>query len=104
MDYLVVIEGDSVSGYSAYLPELPGCVTVGDSIEEAKVLMREAVEFHLEGLREDVGVTSASQPQIRPTLRFELAQSPQAVRDIPAEYRADDPCSRGSDEPGQATH
>ena len=45
-----MIEGDSVSGYSAYLPELPGCVTVGDSIEEAKVLMREAVEFHFEGL------------------------------------------------------
>lgn len=104
MDYLVVIEGDSVSGYSAYLPELPGCVTVGDSIEETKALMQEAVEFHLEGLREDMGVTTANQLQIRPNLRFEMAQSPQAVRDISAEYRADDPCSRGSEEPGQVTH
>ena len=90
MDYLVVIEGDSDSGYSAYLPELPGCVTVGDSIEETKALMQEAVEFHLEGLREDAGVVSVPQPDIRPTLRFELAQTPQAVRDNAAEYTAEE--------------
>lgn len=95
---MVVIEGDSVSGYSAYLPELPGCVTVGDSIEETKVLMREAVEFHLEGLREDMGMTSVSQPHIRPTLRFELAQSPQAVRDNTAAYTAGESCGRDSGE------
>ena len=69
MDYLVVIEGDRDSGYSAYLPELPGCVTVGDSIEETKALMKEAVKFHLEGLREDMGA-SMDQPHTRPTLRF----------------------------------
>ena len=90
MDYLVVIEGDSDSGYSAYLPELPGCVTVGDSIEETKALMQEAVEFHLDGLREDMGVASVSQPDTRPTLRFELAKTPQAVRDMPAEYTAEE--------------
>ena len=66
MDYLVVIEGDSDSGYSAYLPELPGCVTVGDSIEETKALMQEAVEFHLEGLQEDMGATSSHQPYTQP--------------------------------------
>ena len=89
-DYLVVIEGDSASGYSAYLPELPGCVTVGDSIEETKALMQEAVEFNLDGLREDMGVASVNQPHIRPTLRFELAQTPQAVRDNAAEYTAEE--------------
>ena len=90
MDYLVVIEGDSDSGYSAYLPELPGCVTVGDSIEETKAMMQEAVEFHLEGLQEDMGTTSMYQPHVRPTLHFEMAQSPQAVREMSAEYTADE--------------
>ncbi len=90
MDYLVVIEGDRDSGYSAYLPELPGCVTVGDSIEETKTLMQEAVEFHLEGLREEMGTASKNQPYARPTLRFEMAQSAQAVRDAPAKYTAEE--------------
>ena len=80
MDYLVVIEGDSDSGYSAYLPDLPGCVTVGDSIEETKAMMQEAVEFHLEGLQEDMGATSMYRSDTRPTLRFEMAQSPQPVQ------------------------
>ena len=104
MAHLVVIEGDTVSGYSAYLPELPVCVTVADSIEETKVLMREAVEFHLEGLREDMGGTSVSQPHIHPTLRFELAQTPQAVRDNAAEYAAKATCGGDSGKPKSATH
>ena len=99
-----MIEGDSARGYSAYLPELPGCVTVGDSIEETKALMREAVEFHLEGLREDMGVTSVSQPNIRPTLRFELDRSPQAVRDNTARYAAEKSCGADPGEPESATH
>lgn len=90
MDYLVVIEGDSNSGYSAYLPELPGCVTVGDSIEETKAMMQEAVEFHLEGLQEDMGVTSIYQPNVPPTLHFEMAQSPQTVREMSAKYTGDE--------------
>jgi len=39
--------------YGAYVPDLPGCVAVGETREEAKRLIREAIEFHLEGLRED---------------------------------------------------
>ena len=76
MEYRVVIEGDSVSGYSAYLPDLPGCVTVGDSIEETQTMMQEAVEFHLQGLREDLGTTG--EYQSKPTLRFEVASRAQA--------------------------
>ena len=38
---------------SAYVPDLPGCVSVGDTLEELKAEMREAIEFHLEGMRED---------------------------------------------------
>jgi predicted RNase H-like HicB family nuclease len=52
MRYAVAIEkGDA--NYSAYVPDLPGCVAVGDTLEEVKVEIREAIEFHLEGMRED---------------------------------------------------
>ena len=52
MKYAVVIE-TSETGYSAYVPDLPGCVAVGESIDETERLIQEAVEFHLDGLRED---------------------------------------------------
>jgi predicted RNase H-like HicB family nuclease len=50
--YLVIIEGTDGS-YSAYSPDLPGCVAAGDTREETLKLMREAITFHLEGLQED---------------------------------------------------
>jgi predicted RNase H-like HicB family nuclease len=52
MDYVVIIEKGETS-FGAYVPDLPGCVAVGETREEALVLIREAIEFHLEGLRED---------------------------------------------------
>ena len=48
--YAVVIEKTSM-GYGAYAPDLPGCVAAGDTIEETGRLIREAIEFHLEGMR-----------------------------------------------------
>lgn len=48
--YLVVIEQTS-TGLSAYSPDLPGCVATGATREEVEKEMREAIEFHLEGLR-----------------------------------------------------
>jgi predicted RNase H-like HicB family nuclease len=52
MKYAVIIEqGDT--GYGAYVPDLPGCVAVGENLEEVKRLIREAIVFHLEGLREE---------------------------------------------------
>ena len=51
MQYLVVIEkGDS--SYGAYVPDLPGCVAAAGSETEVRQLIREAIEFHIEGLRE----------------------------------------------------
>jgi predicted RNase H-like HicB family nuclease len=50
--YLVVVEKAS-QNYSAYAPDVPGCVAVGDTVEEALDAMKEALEFHLEGLKED---------------------------------------------------
>jgi predicted RNase H-like HicB family nuclease len=52
MRYAIVIE-NAGSNYSAYVPDLPGCVATGATIEEAESSIREAIEFHLEGLRED---------------------------------------------------
>jgi predicted RNase H-like HicB family nuclease len=52
MRYAVVIEitGDN---YSAYVPDLPGCVATGNTLSETEVAIREAIEFHLDGMRED---------------------------------------------------
>jgi len=52
MRYTVVIE-KAENNYSAYVPDLPGCVTTGATIEEAEAQIQEAIKFHLEGLRED---------------------------------------------------
>lgn len=48
--YLIVIE-ETGTGYSAFSPDLPGCVTTGVTGAEVEGNMREAIEFHLEGLR-----------------------------------------------------
>lgn len=50
--YAVVIK-DAGSNHSAYVPDLPGCVATGRTVAETKVAIREAIAFHLEGLRED---------------------------------------------------
>jgi len=50
MRYLVVIE-KGPRGYGAYVPDLPGCVAVGDTEDEVRQLIREAVELHIEDLR-----------------------------------------------------
>jgi predicted RNase H-like HicB family nuclease len=52
MCYAIVIE-KAEGNYSAYVPDLPGCVATGATAEEAESQIREAIEFHLEGLRED---------------------------------------------------
>src|SRR5579871_4955041 len=52
MRYAVVIER-SPNNYAAYVPDLPGCVSTGATREEVERNIREAITFHLEGLRED---------------------------------------------------
>jgi predicted RNase H-like HicB family nuclease len=52
MQYLVVIEKGS-SSYGAYVPDLPGCIAVGETRDEVTRLIHEAMEFHIEGLIED---------------------------------------------------
>jgi predicted RNase H-like HicB family nuclease len=50
--YLIVIEQTN-SGYSSYSPDLPGCVSTGKTPEEAGQNMRETIEFHVDGLRQE---------------------------------------------------
>ncbi|CAG1020018.1 hypothetical protein MTYM_00014 [Methylococcales bacterium] len=52
MRYAIVIE-QAEGNYSAYVPDLPGCVTTGATVEETEQNMQEAIAFHLDGLRED---------------------------------------------------
>lgn len=51
MDYVVVIEKANDGSYSAYVPDLPGCVSCGDTEEEVRQMIEEAVTLHLESLR-----------------------------------------------------
>ena len=52
MKYTVIYESGPTS-WGAYVPDLPGVIAVGDSRDEVERLIREAVEFHLEGMREE---------------------------------------------------
>jgi predicted RNase H-like HicB family nuclease len=52
MQYAIVIEPTS-TGFSAYVPDVPGCVAAGETEAEVKALMREALQFHLEALLRD---------------------------------------------------
>ncbi len=52
MRYAIVVERAG-NNYSAYVPDLPGCVATGGTLEETEKLIREAVELHLNGLQED---------------------------------------------------
>ena len=49
--YVVVFEKGDTS-YGAYVPDLPGCVAVGETLEEVESLIKEAIEFHLEGMQQ----------------------------------------------------
>jgi predicted RNase H-like HicB family nuclease len=52
MRYAVVIE-QSETGFSAFVLDVPGCVATGSTVEETKVAIREALEFHLDDMRQD---------------------------------------------------
>ena len=52
MRYAIVIE-KAESNFSAYVPDLPGCVATGNDVAEVEAQIREAIVFHLDGMRED---------------------------------------------------
>jgi predicted RNase H-like HicB family nuclease len=50
--YLIIVE-KTETGYSAFSPDLPGCVATGKNRDEVEQAMRDAIQFHLDGMRED---------------------------------------------------
>ena len=52
MRYAVVIE-KAENNYSAFVPDLPGCISTGRTLEEVRANIRDAIDFHIEGMRED---------------------------------------------------
>ena len=69
MEYVVVFEKGENS-YGASVPDLPGCIAVGETLEEVRILIAEAIEFHIEGLREDGDVVPP------PLLRLPVQSDP----------------------------
>lgn len=67
MRYAIVIE-KTQGNYSAYVPDLPGCVATGATMEEVEAHIREAIEFHLDGLRED------GAPPLQPSSHVEYVE------------------------------
>jgi predicted RNase H-like HicB family nuclease len=63
MRYAIVIE-KATSNYSAYVPDLPGCVATGRTIQETEQQIREAIEFHIAGLQEDRLPVPSPQSQV----------------------------------------
>ncbi|MEM1093221.1 MAG: type II toxin-antitoxin system HicB family antitoxin [Bacteroidota bacterium] len=63
MRYAVIIEPGPTS-FGAYVPDLPGCVAVGESEQEVRRLIVEAIEFHLDGLAEEGEAIPAPQSQV----------------------------------------
>ena len=59
MEYVVIFE-EGENSYSAYVPDLPGCIAAGDTIEEVWTLIAEAIAFHIEGIRADGEVVPSS--------------------------------------------
>ena len=72
MDYVVAIEKADDGSFSAYVPDLPGCVSCGDTPEEAKQPIREAIDLHIDSLRrhqEPVPPPSATAHLVRASAR-----------------------------------
>ena len=63
MRYAIVIE-KAEGNYSAYVPDLPGCVATGATVAEAEFEIREAIAFHLDGMREDGLAIPVPQSQV----------------------------------------
>ena len=68
MKYLIVLE-ETATGYSAYSPDVPGCVATGDRRDEVEREMKGAIALHLDGLKAE-GMASHNRAAPRPTSRF----------------------------------
>lgn len=83
MRYAIVIE-KAGNNFSAYSPDLPGCVATGDTIEETETELLSAIQFHLDGLREDGLAPPPAESIVEyvfvPTQPLAPGDAPQAAR------------------------
>jgi predicted RNase H-like HicB family nuclease len=85
MRYAIVIE-KAENNYAAYVPDLPGCVATGFTVEETEQQIREAIDLHLRGMREDglpipknrVAVSTMSRSRL--DLYFSTARIPTTIK------------------------
>ncbi len=63
--YIVFFE-QTATGFSGHVPDLPGCVAAASTLEETRQLMREAIEFHIEGMRLNGDHVPAPTPHVEP--------------------------------------
>lgn len=78
MNYIAFIHKDKKSGYGVSFPDFPGCVTVGDTLDEAHQAAAEALAFHIEGIQED-GEAIPAPSSLETALSSDLAEDHQAV-------------------------
>ena len=64
MRYAIVIERTE-NNFSAYVPDLPGCIATGATVEETEAAIREAIAFHIEGMQEDGLPVPSASSQVR---------------------------------------
>ena len=64
MEYLVIFEECNDGGYSAYVPDLPVCFSVGDTLEETKENIKEAIELYLEEMKDTGKVIPEPSPKL----------------------------------------
>ncbi len=76
--YLGLIHKEKKSGFGVSFPDFPGCVTVGSSLDEAQKLAREALTFHIEGMRED-GEAIPVPSSLERVMKSDLAEKHKAV-------------------------
>ena len=75
MRYAIIIEKGNNS-YGAYVPDLPGCVAVAETLEEVKQLISEAIIFHLEGLKEEGIESVLVEPRLNGCINAKKEDSP----------------------------
>ena len=70
-----IIVEKAAEGFTAYVPELPGCITFGDSLDEIKENIKEAISFQLEGMLEDgEAIPTSLQGEYNLELKLDVAQ------------------------------
>ena len=90
LTYAVVFE-QTPNNYCAYVPDVPGCVSVGDTPEEMQAMIREALAFHIEAMLEDGDPLPEPKMSIKEAIAYHNEPIPEDVLESYAEYGEDTP-------------